>query len=647
MYADILISKLAQKIDRLFTYKVPEGLKDQVLVGQQVLVPFGKSLKTGYITGLSAKLNYEIPGIKELAEIRSDIRFFGEEHVKLADWMSQYYAAPFGACMRSMLPSWLSPYENPSARKRLFSDSSCNWGTSGQVKAPSAVLLFKGTRALLDDYKRMIRENLRLNRGTILLLPEISRNNMIFKELRQEFGEDIVLVHAKTPEKDKMEGWRKLCSGRSRIAVGTRNAIFAPVRDLATVIVHEEEGYAYKQEQMPRYHAREVVLRMSEVFGFEVVLGSSCPTLETYFNAVNGRYRLEKAEAAGDGPKAEIIDMNVEPRSGAGLFADKTVNGADHAIRSGKKALLIINRRGYATYITCMDCGHIVECPNCSISLSYHTFDKALHCNRCGYRSDKGLVCPKCMSSRVNYGGTGTQKAESEAVKFFPHARILRLDRDIKTEAEKRKVLEVLNSGQYDIVIGTQMVLSAVNPADVGFVSILDADTSLNMPDFRASEGTMRLLFRACGHYSAGADHGCTIQTRNPTHYAIVAGKRGDYRGFYDKEIGFREQAGFPPFSRMALVVMYGADSAYVEKACRSAAEALRADRNGAEISGPAQSGLSKVRGQAVWKILIRSEDLDMIKKSISAAVSEVLSEAEKAKQPLRVSVDIDPMEMV
>ncbi|MGC3960883.1 MAG: primosomal protein N' [Verrucomicrobiota bacterium] len=446
-----------------------------------------------------------------------------------------------------------------------------------------------------EVYLQAIAYALEQGKGAIVLVPEISLTPQTVERFKARFSSGklqtlVAVLHSHLSAGERHDEWHKIRQGRARIVIGARSAIFAPVEPLGLIIVDEEHEHTYKQEEAPRYHARDVAIMRGQMEGAVVVLGSATPSLESYHNCKKGKYALlEMPERVDDQkmPLVRVVDMRQAARKEKGtlVFSPQLKEAITKRLEKGEQTILFLNRRGYSSSLQCEQCGHVCECPNCSLSLTYHRPENLLRCHLCGYNERVPKICPndKCKNPAIRYSGLGTQKVEEVLGKLFPQARVKRMDADVmKRKDDYRKVLGDFRTGKIDILIGTQMIAKGLHFPNVTLVGIIYADLSLNMPDFRAGERTFQLLTQVAGRAGRGDVEGeVFVQAFAPFHPAIQYARRHDFIGFYEQELEFREQLKYPPAARVALLTLKGRN----EKKVELAAEHVRKEL-GALITG-------------------------------------------------------------
>jgi primosomal protein N' (replication factor Y) len=505
-------------------------------------------------------------------------------------------------------------------------------------------------------YLHAMRDVLARGQQAVLLVSDISLVPAAEQRLAEWFPGLVAVLHSARTPAEQRTAWRRIAAGEARVVLGARSALFAPLRDVGLVIVDEEHEAAYKQSDLsPCYHAREVALKLGELNRAVVVLGSATPDVCTYQRARLGEHRLlvlpqryeprhtDRATQAPAGrlPAVQIVDLRAELAAGnTGLFSRALLAELARTLDLGNQAILFLNRRGTATCVTCRDCGHTVACADCLLPMIYHGDLDALLCHHCNRRRRPPASCPGCQSRRIRYLGAGTQRVAEEVRRHFPGARLLRWDRDTAAQGGAHaRLWETFARGEADILVGTQMVAKGLDFPRVTLVGVVLADTSLYLPDYRASERAFQLLMQVAGRAGRGAQPGRVIvQTYSPQHYAIQAARQHDYRLFFERELAFRREHAYPPFRRLARLLYTDPDETRCWRECGRVLRLLRArlaaqSLEGVQLFGPAPAFLRRLRGRYRWQILI------------SAPVPERLL----AACPLRAgwTVDVDPASLL
>lgn len=444
---------------------------------------------------------------------------------------------------------------------------------AGKARSSATFLLHGVTGSgKTEIYLQAIAHALAQGKGAIVLVPEISLTPQTVERFKARFSSGklrtlVAVLHSHLSAGERHDEWHKIRQGRARIVIGARSAIFAPVEPLGLIVVDEEHEHTYKQEETPRYHARDVAIVRGRMEQAVVVLGSATPSLESYHNCKKGKYTLlELPERVDDQklPLVRVVDLRQAARGGKGppIFSEQLKEAITQRLERGEQTILFLNRRGYSTALECTQCGYVANCPNCSLSLTYHRPEQKLRCHLCGHLEPVPTVCPneKCRNPQIRYTGLGTQKVEEVLGKLFPQARVRRMDADVmKRKEDYRKVLGDFRAGKIDILLGTQMIAKGLHFPNVTLVGIIFADMALHQPDFRAGERTFQLLTQVSGRAGRGDVEGeVFVQAFTPFHPAIQYARRHDFVGFYEQEMEFREQLKYPPVARVALLTLKG-----------------------------------------------------------------------------------------
>jgi len=435
----------------------------------------------------------------------------------------------------------------------------------------------------------------------------------------------VAVLHSKLSLGEQFDEWQRIRDGEFDVVVGSRSAIFAPQPDLGLIVIDEEHEWTYKQhDKSPRYHARDVAIKLAELTGAVVILGSATPDVETFYHAQIGDYRLlELSErvTSGEGsllPQVEVVDLRQELKAGnRSMFSRSLSRATAKAVTNGEQVILFLNRRGATTFIQCRSCGFVLRCKRCEVSLTYHLTEDVLVCHQCNYRTSLPQICPQCLSRRIKFLGIGTQKLEQETSFTFPQARLLRWDSDVtRGKYSHEEILGKLRAHEADILIGTQMIAKGLDLPLVTLVGVINADTGLNLPDFRAGERAFQLLSQVAGRAGRSTLGGqVIIQTYSPEHYAIKAAAKHDYSLFYNQEITYRRQLHNPPFSQLASLVYSHTNEALCQREAERMKRLLIEERDSRGIAdlsliGPAPAFIHRLRGRYRWQIILRGSEL-------------------------------------
>ncbi len=517
-----------------------------------------------------------------------------------------------------------------------------------QTLNPPVVLLYGVTGSgKTEVYLQAIRHVLDQGKGAIVLVPEISLTPQTVERFRSRFGEEIAVLHSSLGEGERHDEWHRVHDGHARIVVGARSAVFAPVRNPGLIVVDEEHEPTYKQEEAPRYHARDMAVLRGRMEKCAVVLGSATPSLESFRNTQIGKYALVRLPERVDRrrmPVVTVVDMRVEAeREGRpNVFSRALIEAVQVRLDRGEQVMLFLNRRGYATSLICPRCGYVARCEHCSVSLTYHRQTDDLLCHICGARYPVPGRCPnpECGDPAIRMAGFGTQRIESVLAKMFPHARVARMDSDTTTAKDShRKILGEFRMGHVNILVGTQMIAKGLHFPNVTLVGVVFADLSLHMPDFRAAERTFQLLTQVAGRAGRGDVAGSVIvQTYTPFHPAIQAARRLDYDGFYDQEIEYRRQLGYPPFAHLLCIALQGLSEERVKFYGEHFMEKLRPLLDSrVTAAGPVPAPLARAKGRYRYQIIMRAPTTKMMTAPLRAVLKDF-----KWPKDVSCSVDVD-----
>ena len=525
-----------------------------------------------------------------------------------------------------------------------------------------------------EVYLKLAAATLEAGRNVLVLVPEIALADQIVESFRSRFGPLVAVAHSAQNVAERWASWMAALGGRARIMIGPRSAIFAPLGNLGLIAVDEEHDPAYKQEEGLRYNARDLAVMLGRLAGCPVVLGSATPSAESFYNARRGRYRLLRMmRRVMERPMAEveIVDLREEfkktpPPGQQGVAANikksegpppvplsaPLVEALRENLARGGQSLVFLNRRGFHNFLQCHLCGVVISCPNCSVSLTFHMRDRSLRCHWCGARSSAPESCPECHGYGLVGQGFGTERLADSLAAILPQARIARMDSDTSSRRGVRlELIERLRRGQIDVMVGTQMITKGFDLPGVTLVGAVLADLGLNLPDFRSAERTFQLLTQVAGRAGRGAPPGrLLIQTYAPHHYSVRAARDQDYERFIRRELRLRQEMGWPPFSRMALVRIEGEDAAAVSATAEQAARVLRDRTRGVSLDamrvlGPAPAPLERLRGRYRWQVMVRAMDGSIMRGALIAMRAQLGDGAERGG--VFVGIDLDPVNML
>ncbi|MEF2964549.1 primosomal protein N' [Paenibacillus sp. M1] len=517
-----------------------------------------------------------------------------------------------------------------------------------------------------EVYLQTIERCIELGRQAIVLVPEISLTPQMVERFKGRFGGKVAVMHSRLSTGERYDEWRKIREGRVQVAIGARSAVFAPFADLGLIVMDEEHETSYKQEETPKYHARDVAVFRARQHGAAVILGSATPSLESYHAARSQAdddfapllLEMKQRPLGSRLPGVHIVDMREELRDGnRSMFSRKLHEGIASRLERGEQTVLFLNRRGYSTFVMCRTCGYVAGCPECDISLTYHQKSNNLRCHYCGYAVPAPSVCPECGSEHIRYFGTGTQRVEGELAKLFPGIRVIRMDVDTTTEkGSHEKLLQAFREKKGDVLLGTQMVAKGLDFPDVTLVGVIAADTALNFPDFRSAEKTFQLLTQVAGRAGRHQLPGeVFIQTYMPDHYSIVHASRHDYLSFVREELNHRKTLHYPPYSKLILVTLSHEQLPLLLRMAENFTGDLRAkaqrlgwfgslDRFAADaldILGPVASPIPRIKNRYRFQCMVKYRGtLDAVRlvRETAAATLEQLKDAS-----LQISIDVDP----
>ncbi|MEX3616415.1 primosomal protein N' [Paenibacillus glucanolyticus] len=517
-----------------------------------------------------------------------------------------------------------------------------------------------------EIYLQTIQRCLEQERQAIVLVPEISLTPQMVERFKARFGDRVAVMHSRLSNGERYDEWRKIREGRASVVVGARSAVFAPFDRLGLIIMDEEHETSYKQEETPKYHARDVAIHRASLTGAAVILGSATPSLESYHAAKSqaqdhfAPQLLEMpSRALGNRlPEVQIVDMREELRDGNRSMFSRSLHAAiTTRLERGEQTVLLLNRRGYSTFVMCRSCGYVAGCPECDISLTYHQKSNNLRCHYCGYAAQAPEVCPDCGSEHIRYFGTGTQRVEEELAKLFPGIRVIRMDVDTTTEkGSHEKLLKQFRDKKGDVLLGTQMVAKGLDFPDVTLVGVITADSALNLPDFRAAEKTFQLLTQVAGRAGRHQLPGeVVIQSYTPEHYSIIHASSHDYLSFVKDELKHRKALHYPPYCRLILVTLSHEQLPLLVRMAENFAAAIKSesDRRGwfgsldrfdasaLDILGPVASPIPRLKNRYRFQCMIKWRGtMDAV--SLVRLVAEKLQDSARDSK-LQISIDVDP----
>ncbi len=657
-YADVVLNiPLATPL----TYGIPPAWRGRVRPGQRVRVPLRHRDAIGLVVGL--RTNAAFPRVKPIQAFLDEEPLLPAELLELSQWVAHTYCAGWGETLAAMIPGllrqgrttvtprtpWTGPESTPSQPLTLTAEQEA---AARRIQAAldarrHETFLLHGITGSgkTEVYLHAISRALQQGHGSIVLVPEIALTPQAIARFTARFGPDqVAVLHSGMRESHRLQHWHRVAQGQARIVIGARSAIFAPVHQLGLIVVDEEQESTYKQDEVPRYHARDVAIERGRQHHAVVILGSATPSLEAYARARRGLYTLLELTHRIDQrplPTVQIVDVQrlaFSPQ--ARLLSPPLERALEATLAEGQQAIVLLNRRGFATFVQCTGCGAVARCPDCQVTLTFHQAGRQLVCHHCQRRQPVPERCPTCEGRYVKFRGTGTQRVESELARHFPTARIARMDSDaMRPHGSHERILAQFHRGEIDILIGTQMVAKGHDFPQVTLIGVINADTALHLPDFRAAERTFSLLTQVAGRAGRGSLPGRVIvQTSLPKHEAIVAASRHDYAAFARAELAHRRALQLPPLTAMAQITV----RAPREPQAREAAEALverlqRLRRPAATLLGPAPSPWARLRRLYRWQLIVTARTREALLTRLAPI------RGLRRLQGAQILIDVDP----
>ena len=706
-FAAVIVDISHESVDRPFTYRIKESMRDEISIGACVTVPFGRGNKRmkGYVVGFSDSADFPDEKIKEIEEIVVKQDDLQGRMIRLAAWIRKHYGSTMIQALKVVLPvkKTVKPIEKKTivlamelqeaqqllencraksqkARVRLLEEllkervldyqlvrgklnisaqtlsklqemGALTVEAQDYFRNPIVVEKSKETdkkllpmqQEIVDDftkdyregvrktyllhgvtgsgktevYIRMIKEVVASGKQVIFLIPEIALTYQTVLRFYHHFGDRVSVVNSSLSYGERYDQFERAKCGELDVMIGPRSALFTPFADLGLIVIDEEHENSYKSESMPKYHAVEVAKELADMCGASLVLGSATPSVDSYYRAQNGEYKLYSMQQRIEGstlPIVHTVDLRQELKEGnRSIFSRKLQELIQERLDKKEQVMLFLNRRGYAGFISCRSCGHVMKCPHCDISLSEHKNGK-LVCHYCGHEEIKPPACPVCGSKYLLGFRAGTQQIEEQLYQLFPGISVLRMDGDTtKKKDSYEQILSAFNDGGADVLVGTQMIVKGHDFPNVTLMGIIAADLSLAANDYRAGERTFALLTQAAGRAGRGSEPGeVVIQTYQPDHYSVMHAANQDYAGFYEEEIMYRTFSSYPPVCKMLMVMVTGKEEKRVEQAAEAMAACARDFSEDAIIVGPAPAGISKINDiyRQIFMIKAKEEEL-------------------------------------
>jgi primosomal protein N' (replication factor Y) len=504
-----------------------------------------------------------------------------------------------------------------------------------------------------EVYMRAMRVAVERSHTALMLVPEIALTPMFARRLRAHFGEAVAILHSSLSDGERLDEWNRLRRGEARVCIGARSAVFAPLEKVGLIVVDEEHEASYKQDESPRYHGRDTAIMRASKAGAVVILGSATPSMETFHHARTGKYRyLQLDERIGGRALAgvEVVDMReVFTRHGKQqLFSDELRAAIGETYARGEQTMILLNRRGYSSFILCRSCGQAAKCRHCDVALTYHRREERLICHYCDHQERVPQACPNCAGPYLFYVGEGTEQIEARLAELYPGMRLSRLDRDTaRRRGSFERLLGEFAAGSIDLLVGTQMIAKGHDFHNVTLVGVISVDAGLALPDFRAAERTFQLLTQVSGRAGRGRKPGrVLLQTYHPEHYALVYARDQVYERFYEHEIHLRREMGYPPFTSLINILVRHSDHARAAAVAAETAQLLRASDGGRvfRVLGPAPAALARLKGEHRWQILIKTRQRRRAREALESALATL---RERGHDPRMINIEVDPVSLM
>lgn len=655
-------------VNQAFTYSyIPlENQKPENIpqIGKRAEVRFGNKKMTGFITKIydSFPSHCAVPPekIKQVSKIVDSEPLITQELLETAIWVSKYYLCTIGEAVNSILPS----ARRESSEQSFSFDSEISAGirqnlSEEQKKAVNDILahaeknessfhyLYGPTGSgKTEVFLQTAEQILKKNKGVIYLVPEISLTQQVVDSVVNRFGPQVAVLHSSLTQSQKLTQWKKILHREARIVIGARSAIFAPVPDLGMIIIDEEHDSSYKSGNTPRYHARQTAMYRASKLKIPLIMGSATPSVEAWHLMNCGKllkHTLSKRLAGGEKPSIKCINLNQSVMQGC--ISEELKNEIETTLKEKKQAILFLNRRGFTHFFRCSTCGFEMKCKNCSVSMTFHKSENRLRCHYCGWHILPPSSCPKCGSLDIGYSGFGTEFIEAETAQKFPNARIVRVDTDsVSKKGELQNKIDAFKKGEFDIMLGTQMVAKGLNFPNLKTVGIILADTALHLPDFRATERTFSLITQVAGRAGRFFPDGKVfVQTYNPENQAISFACSANTEGFYDFEINQRKLLSFPPFSRLIRLVFRSSNQTKAQMTSEDAANLIENLKiPGVEILGPSECPLSKISQNYRFQLILRGEKIVPLQNAVRKLLFDY-----RHPQEVYIECDVDPVSLL
>ncbi len=632
-----------------FTYLPPDD-STEILFGMRVEAPFRGKLIIGYVVAVGKKPpkgNFKIRGLKRTLDPEP---LFNQRHLDLALWVSRMYFCTTGEALAVMIPGgkkerggdFFPAEEGSFTPPELLSDAQVAALERVRTGKERLYYLFGVTGSgKTEVFLQLAGDEISAGRGVIYLVPEISLTHQLIQQLKARFGDEVAVWHSKLTPSQKLGEWRRIRAGKAHMVVGARSAVFSPLENLGLIILDEEHESSYKSSSSPRYHARQVAMKRCAIEKARLLMGSATPSLEAYHLMKEGvivRIDLPLRVSGGPMPQVKTIPMNGEKSSISHELQKEIMSTA----AMGKQTILFLNRRGFSYFFHCRSCGYEMKCNHCSVNLTLHKSSGKMVCHYCGYAREPISVCPQCGSLDVGYSGFGTEKIEEDIRQLFPQLRIARVDTDsTRKKGSLGKILHDFRNGEYDLLLGTQMVAKGLNFPGVRLVGIVLADSGLNIPDFRAGERTFSLIVQVSGRAGRFLEDGrVLVQTFKAEAPAIKMAVASDLEGFYEEELNMRRELQFPPFYRLFRIVVRGRQRGRVRELIdRISADLKFLSNHGAELLGPSECPIEIIAGNHRYQLILRTRNFNRTHMDLRAWYGSF------EKPPsVYLEIDVDPV---
>ena len=716
MYIDVLVEIKSKKVDKTFTYKVPDSLVNDIEIGKRVTVPFNNRTLEGFIMSIHTnEVTYETKYITNIVDTKPVLN---KELIDLGKYIVNKTLCSLVSAYNTMLPAALKAHKNYNINKKYttyiklideyyigknnnqkeiidklksgkmlkselvkISLSSINTLkklnvieevleetyrlnintdyidkkiilNDNQKKVISEVLNHKNEfvpyllhgvtgSGKTEVYMNIIEDVIKDKKQVIVLVPEISLTPQMINLFKGRFKDDIAILHSALSDGEKYDEWRKVENNEVSIVIGARSAIFAPFSNIGLIVMDEEHSETYKQENMPRYDTVDIAIYRAKYHNCPLILGSATPSIESYTRAKQNIYKLlELPERINKcNPTIKLIDMKNEIKTGNSILSSELIGDIEDRLNKNEQVILLLNRRGYSTTITCKNCGNTIKCPNCDIPLTYHKSGNKLLCHYCNYTTYKPLKCPECGSDSINSLGIGTEKLEEEINKRF-NARVIRMDIDTtKNKGSHERIVNAFRNKKYDILIGTQMVSKGLDFEDVTLVGVLNGDAGLNIPDFRSGERTFSLLNQVSGRSGRSLKEGkVIIQCYNIDHYSIKYASSNNYKDFYSEEMSIRKKLKYPPYYNLCLVKLVSKNFGILNKEAEKIKQYLINNTKDVIVLGPSLSVIPKINNTYYMQLILKYKELKNVYDNLKFLIDKY-----NTNKDIIIDIDFNP----